>query len=290
MDSVGSLWRSTWKLYADRFVAVTQIILPPLALLGLGDIFRAIGGAPFLIIGSVSLAAGVLLSIVANAAILRSFHYGTGFEESYRTAAEIFWRLISVSLLVAFATVGAFAMFIIPGVWLMVGFIFANYALVLEEKHGFDALLQSREYVRGYWWAMFGRLILIVLAFGITAIVVNITFTLIGGRIGGAIASTIITLVMAPLLIAYYYTMYRNIIAVKQHAAGDAPKGSKAFIVVAQAVGILVVIAAAIGVGLAMKYGGPADQMAPDGYGRYGNYGAPGGSVNLPPLPTPTAP
>jgi len=248
LDPVGSLWRSAWRLYADRFAVVTEIILPPVLLLGLGNILKVFIGSPIVIAGSVLLAAGVLLSIVAGAAILYSFHHATGFEESYRAVGGLFWQLVWIAILVGIASIGGFVMLVIPGIWLAVSMAFSNYALVLEGKRGFAAMVQSREYIRGYWWAIFGRMALLVCVFIVTYVVVGVPFALVGGgAIGSAIASAIITLFIAPFSIAYYYTIYRNLVTLKSDIHSEPSSGWKTFIVVAQIVGAICILVAIAG-------------------------------------------
>ncbi len=277
MNSVGSLWQSAWKLYTDRFAIITQIIIIPVVVLGLGNILKAIGGLSFSIAGSILLAAGVLLSIVANAAIIHLFEHSSGLEESYVAAGRLFWRLIWLGILIIFALFGGFAMLVVPGVLLMVGFVFANYALILEGKHGFEALTTSREYVKGYWWSVFGRLLLLLLGFVVAYIVIGLPFASIGGKIGGALASTIITLFIAPFSIAYYYTMYRNLVSLKPQVHDGTVKSSKTFIIVAQAVAAFIVLIAVLGIIFAVILGRGTDRASGsvNYYGGYGTQQAP---------------
>ena len=248
MDSIGSLWRSAWKMYTDRFALATQIIVPAVVLIGLGNVLKALGVLPFAVAGSVVLAAGALVSIVASAALVNVFHRGTSFEESYRAAGRLFWRLIWMTILMAVAELGGAIMLVIPGIWLVVGFIFASYVVILEDTYGLAALVKSRAYVRGYWWAIFGRLVLLIISYLVIYIVVGIPFAAIGGAVGNAIAATIITLFFIPFAIAYYYAMYRNLVTLKPAVQQSTSQEGKKFIVVAQVVGVIVAILIAIGI------------------------------------------
>lgn len=249
MDSVGSLWRTAWKTYADRFDVLTKIIVVPVLFLALGNILMAIGGLPIALAGSLFLAAGVLLSIVAAAAIIYSLHHTTGFDESYRAGGRLFWRLIWISILAGFAILGGFFIFIIPGAWLWVGFVFSSYIMVIEGKSGFEALTESREYVRGYWWAVFGRVLLVAIVYIVAGIIIGIPFSLIGGgAIGRAISSMIITLFFIPFATAYSYTMYRNLAALKPGVHTGAARKGKTFIVVIQVIGVIAALIIAVGI------------------------------------------
>ena len=51
----------------------------------------------------------------------------------------------------------ASVMLIIPGIWLAFALVLRPYTLVLEKRKGIDALRQSKDYIKGYWWAVLGR-------------------------------------------------------------------------------------------------------------------------------------
>jgi hypothetical protein len=284
LDSLGVLWRNAWRLYTDRFAVVTTIVLAPSVLLGLGDIFKYVGGLPISIAGSILLACGVLLSIVAGAATIHSLHHSTGFDESYRAGGRLLWPLILIALLMGFAVLGGFVMLIIPGVWLAIMLIFSNYVLVIEGKHGFAALTESREYVKGYWWAIFGRIILLIIVFLVAYVIVSIPFGLVGGMIGRALASTIVTLFIVPFSVAYYYTIYRNLVALKPHVQNEHASGKKTFIIIAQVVGAVFVILVLMGAGFTALFGQRNNQASSDNYGNYGA-GSPPPPPALPPSP-----
>ncbi len=54
-----------------------------------------------------------------------------------------------------------FALFIIPGIILSVWFGFPLYSFVFDDVKGGKALTASKNLVKGYWWAVFGRLCLL---------------------------------------------------------------------------------------------------------------------------------
>ena len=53
---------------------------------------------------------------------------------------------------------GAYALFIIPGIIFQVWFSLSVIVLIAEGRSGTEALLASREYVRGHDWAVFSRI------------------------------------------------------------------------------------------------------------------------------------
>ncbi len=246
MHPVGKLWQDAWKAYADHFETATQIMVPPMLLLGLGTIFQAFG-YPVAIAGVIISIIGVLFSIVSSAALVYSFHHKTDFNESYQAGGRLFSSLLWLTILLIFAVLGASVMLIIPGIWLAIALIFANFAVILEGKRGLGALTQSREYSRGYWWAIFGRVVLLVVSILIVYAIVSIPFVLVGGMIGRGIVSALSILFITPFSVAYYYSMYRNMIELKPHVHGGHATNGKTFIVIAQIVAVIFVILVSLG-------------------------------------------
>jgi len=277
MDSIGVLWGKAWRLYADRFGVLMGILIAPMLLLGLGNIFQVIG-FPFTIAGSVVSLVGAILSIIGNAAIIYSLQNKADFAESYNNAWKFFWALLWVAVLVVLAFAGSMAMLIIPGIWLAIMLVFTNFTLVLENKKGTSALLQSYAYVKDYWWAVLGRFILLILLLFAAHIVLDIPFGIIGGSVGRTVSSAVILLFFAPFSVAYYFSMYENLAALKQDVRNGTPAGGKTFVRISQIVGVVVILLLLIGFVLAAANRGSYHGAA--NFNVNGYYG-PGG-------PTPT--
>ncbi|MFA7287078.1 MAG: hypothetical protein WC052_05445 [Patescibacteria group bacterium] len=111
----------------------------------------------------------------------------------------------------ALATVGVLLLFI-PGVIASIWFVLGLLVLVVEQRRGLDVLLVSREYVRGRWWAMFYRIVVLALLAAVLSFIANIP-----SEVGlDAVARTInfvLQLLFTPVIIAYTMLLYRSIIA-----------------------------------------------------------------------------
>ncbi len=66
----------------------------------------------------------------------------------------LFW----ISLLTVFVVWGGLLLFIIPGLIMLLSVYFAQYVYVVEGQTGMNALLRSRELVKGQWWVIARRL------------------------------------------------------------------------------------------------------------------------------------
>lgn len=88
----------------------------------------------------------------------------------------LFW----ISLLTVFVVWGGLLLFIIPGLIVLLSVYFAQYVYVVEGQTGMNALLRSRELMKGQWWVIARRLSVIgfiffaiMLGFGILAGIVT---------------------------------------------------------------------------------------------------------------------
>lgn len=132
---------------------------------------------------------------------------------------------------------GGFMVFIIPGIIMSMSLAFVTIVAVLENRKMWDALMRSRDLVRGHWWNVFvqfvGLGLLIALALMVT-----------GGQYSP------LSLLLTPFIYIYSYLMYKQLASFNQQAA-PAPRGDWYYKVAAvlAAVGIVIGV---IGGGLAV--------------------------------------
>ena len=139
--------------------------------LDLGTLFRVVGGL-IVFVGWIAFVYSVL-------PLIYSIHQGAGVDASYKATIGWFWPFVWVVILQALAVMGAFVMLIIPGIWLGIALSFTAFIFVIEGRRGIDALRQSKDYVKGYWWAVLGRSLLLELVYLVALIVIRIPVTLV---------------------------------------------------------------------------------------------------------------
>lgn len=105
---------------------------------------------------------------------------------------------------------------IIPGVIISVWLSFSYFVLLFEKKGIIDSMKASREYVRGQWWAVFGRflalgLAVIVLSIGTGLVGMVLSFFYIPEAASAALVSFVTSAIAMPVVIAYYYFMYQDL-------------------------------------------------------------------------------
>lgn len=103
----------------------------------------------------------------------RSFSITDSFHLGVKKLVPLLWTMILFCMVVF----TGFTIFFIPGLICLVWFTVTPYIVMTENIHGFSALMKSKEYIRGKWFAVFWRLIAIVLfvSFGslITGLALN---------------------------------------------------------------------------------------------------------------------
>ena len=163
--------------------------------------FNLVTGLLFLI--------GVLLAIIISIWIQVALIYavkeenvGMGVKNllmMVRSKMASYYWVVFLHAVIVFV---GFILFVIPGIIFSVWFCLSQYALVFEGKKGMQALSRSRQLVKGYWWQVVGRLLLLVL---IAMVVSSIS------KLGFLINS----LFTVPFAIIYIYAIYEDLKRVK---------------------------------------------------------------------------
>jgi uncharacterized membrane protein len=124
----------------------------------LGLIIRIILG----VLGLVSVVAAIYISLAAQAGfILMLKNSGSKIGEAFKAGRDYVWPLFVVGLLVGILTLLWSILFIIPGIIFGVYYSQAYFVLLIEDKTGMPALKRSKELVKGYWWPVVGRSLLL---------------------------------------------------------------------------------------------------------------------------------
>lgn len=144
----------SWTLYKSHWKTFLGIVLLP-AVLDLFLAFVLSAAGPGSGIALAILAVLFLVQIWASAALVYAIRYvseNITVSDAFRRSRTKLPEFVLVSLLVSAIVVGGMAFLFIPGIILSVWFSFVYFVIVDEDLRGMDALLKSREYVRGRFW------------------------------------------------------------------------------------------------------------------------------------------
>jgi len=241
-----SLLKSTWQFYHHRFLDFTEMYIwglfgaIPLLIIGLiilGFSFLGLDSAllRFIFVILIILALlyflyysirahiGIILLIKNEKAKVKPIFIETKkFFRSYLNAS------VNVGIYIFFLTI----LFIIPGIIFYIYWFFTTLLVVLEEiKKPMEAIKRSKNLVKGYWWAVAGRLILIffiyliVLSIIMLPAAINIdpvtkieTFKYLSQDLGQVyqILANLIGALLSPILVVFSYFLYKDILAKKK--------------------------------------------------------------------------
>lgn len=186
-------------------------------------------------------ALGSTWSTIALIHAIKGFSVEVGIAEFYRRGINKIFSFWWIGLLVASMLLGGLLLLIIPGIIFFVWFGLAGFILIAEDIKGLDALLKSKEYVRGFWWQVCGRdavIVLLTLLFGGFLLIFNIIFGKDWGRI---IYGFSVQLVMTPLALIYTFLIYSHLRAIKGEVVITASNKQKLGFKLIGAIGALVI-------------------------------------------------
>lgn len=234
------LLNQAWEIYKKRFKVFLGIIaLPIFVLLPIVAVFLILAMV-FLHFDSLSILAlfvsplgvglmliltlvsfvGQLWSQVALLYAIKDREENIGIKESYRRGwgkiTSYFW----ISLLSGFVIAGGTFLFFVPGLIFFVWFSLASFVLIYENKKGWQALLASKEYVKGNWWRVFWRLLFIGTIIWLFFYLINVISGLVTVLDIGDILFCVGYLLLIPIVTIYLVLIYESLKKINQVDSG----------------------------------------------------------------------
>lgn len=158
---------------------------------------------------------GVLVAVALTLPLtlaLNKVIFGTG-EGTTETIGEAvtygfknFFSYLFIGLMAGLVVVVGLILLLIPGIYLIILFSLISAVYIVEGQRGIAVLKRSSALVKGYFWAVFGRIIVLSLA---TSFLVALFFG------NSPIISNLVTAFVAPFSAAYTYLIYKNLKTIK---------------------------------------------------------------------------
>ncbi len=238
ISGIGELAGRSWRLYRKRFHVFSLIYIFYITPVMLISVLCYSVWKTFphpvnpLVIAWIT--AGVIMALLVSFWGQAAFIYaisepGLPAKPLFQKAAHMLWKFTWLYLLFMALTVAGLALFVVPGIVLMVWFAFSFFILAREGQTGMNALLSSREYVRGLWWPVFSRL------FAVWAPAYLL------GYVPGA--GPLLSLLFMPFLMAYTYYVYEDLASMKGAVRQPSDRQRKGWSVLAAAGAIVAVVA-----------------------------------------------
>lgn len=133
-----------------------------------------------------------------------------------------------ISFLIIIMAFGGAYLLLIPLVIFNVWFVFSRYIFLLESESGMNAILKSREYVRGYFWPIFVRLLFCVVFWIAFYVLPPLTFLRALPKYLWSLWNTFWIFFTTPVSVIYWLVIYRQIVSLKKLGEFKASNGKKA--------------------------------------------------------------
>jgi hypothetical protein len=251
LGSIGELLSNTWLIYRGRLLTLLGLYLLSgvLLLVPMGATFGA--GMLTVMTWPDSFAAIFIVSMLGGLIGILAWLWGFGgfisascdemqkFREALGSGWRNVWSLLWLYLIVVLTIKGGLILLILPGLVWSVSFFAAPFIIFEEKERGMDAMLKSRAYVKGHWWAVFGRM-LVIMVLLIIAVVVPF----------GAI-------LFVPFMMIYMVLIYKELRTVKGRDVAFKPSGgAKAAWIGVAMLGFLVPLAFSVAGGVSVYKSG----------------------------------
>ncbi|MDD2336740.1 MAG: zinc-ribbon domain-containing protein [Geobacteraceae bacterium] len=211
MTDIGDLFRQSWDIYQKRFatlvllylLAMLAIAIPTALAVGIAFFMTLIaGGTAFFVTVSLGILAGIACFLWCYSGFLCAvLDDSLRLEDALTRGKRMILPLAWIFLLTGFIIIGGYLLLFIPGVIFTVWFFLAQFIMSGENVRGMDALLKSREYVRGYWLDVALRLFLIWVVSGVVSAIPFFGF--------------ILAVLFFPYLMIFHCLIYRDLRAIK---------------------------------------------------------------------------
>lgn len=243
LPGAGKLLSDAFRIYKSRigvFLGIAAI--PTLVSLFYAFLFTVSRPFPFstVLMGGF-LIIGIIVSLWAQVALFyavkerdRKIGIKEALDKGWHKLLSYFW----ISLLSGFIVAGGLLLFIIPGIILSIYFSLAAYVLVSESKKGTAVLFRSKQLVKGYWWKVFRRLLVLSFVLGLIAVPINI----IAEIFDLVFIASIISMLIAPFSVIFVFLIYDNLKQIKNGVPFEPPKRkTKILWIILGIIGILLI-------------------------------------------------
>ncbi len=244
LKPIGELIGSSWSTYTKYFSQYAKILMWYLVFSAASVVLSIIEiniGAVLAaeIIISIALIISTLICIPALLVYIAS-EQKMSISDAFKQSRPRIWAFVWIGILSALVMLGGFSLLMIPGIYLMVCFSFAQYLVICEKKGGMQALWESTKLVQGQWLAVFLR----ILVYAVTLIALMLAVTWIDdiANAQGYIIN-IVTLAISflgPLFMVYFYQIFKDLKSISKTETASIPSRTKIIYSVLFAIGIVI--------------------------------------------------
>lgn len=134
---------------------------------------------------------------------------------NFKDSKKYVWGMLGVSLLMFVVVLAWGFVFLIPAIIFAIYYMFAAYILVFEDKRSFSSMERSYDLVHGFWWPVFGRMMLLALIGMIVYLILSWPLNIMTeGTWPFVIYNIIVNVIwmaLSPYFVVYYYKIYSSL-------------------------------------------------------------------------------
>jgi len=238
LPDIGTLFRESWALYRGRFPRLIGTTFVPLLTSFIGGLFIASGVTALAGLGIIFIIAGIVLSLISYVAVIYIFKDNLNIGRAYRVASQKFFPYLWIVILSSLITLGGYILAVIPGIIFSVWFILAPFILVVEDKRGLEAVLKSKEYIQGHWWAVLGRIIVLTVVLLAVSFALLLPASLIGKEVAD-IVNLVLQIILLPFAFGFGYVLYKQFTTLKPGLVTAPLATKKGFFIFSAILGLL---------------------------------------------------
>ncbi|MFH1404537.1 MAG: hypothetical protein ABIH21_00370 [Patescibacteria group bacterium] len=214
-----------WSIMAALFLPMILMLVGMVVFGGLAALVYVVSNGDLIVLsillGILAFVWMIVFSVLANVAAYYSVlaPNRVSFKECLTKGIKLFWPTVWIGALQMLIIYAAICLFAVPGIYLGLALMFALPILLMKGTKGFGAFLQSKDLVKGKWWALLGHMLLV----GIVTYLPIIIFVIPAESENVAVFS--IAMILLYTYQIFFYTPYLMSFIAEQYFWLESDKG-----------------------------------------------------------------
>jgi hypothetical protein len=225
-QTAGDIVRNTLGIYRQHFGTILLVYFLPVlpAAVFLTYCTKCQQAASFVPIGLAVYQAVTVLVLAPMTVTISDICLGNkpSIARSYGRLRRVLWRFIGTYLLVIVSLLIGLLLAIVPGLVLLVLFMFALTVVAVERRGIFEAIRRSVRLGKGYYWRNFFVYLVFIGVYLAAVIVFGVGLGGIAAVPGSGYITTCIRVLLGPLLLIPIVLLYYDMRVRKEHFDAEA--------------------------------------------------------------------
>ena len=219
LDLLKETWSDMEKSFSrlakisSLIIVAALILMIPVSIVLAANINNIISNAAAFLIILIIAVAFVAVCLVVNLALAHSVATGEKFWPAVKFGFKNLKSIAFATVIMSFISGGLSIMGILPGLASVIWFMFVTFIIVSGDSKGLAAITKSKEYVRGYGWSIFGKMLLLCLVILPIFIILSIPGMVNENlyTISSAISRIIQIVVVTPFSVLFIYRLFKEL-------------------------------------------------------------------------------